>query len=99
MGDLFDIGKAGISAYKNSLGATGQNIANVGTEGYSRRDSTIEEISSAKADVLSLSNSAGLGVRMGGITRAFDQFLDLQLQNSSSSFSFAKSKAEVLDQL
>ncbi len=99
MGDLFDIGKAGISAYKNSLAATGQNIANVGTEGYSRRDASIEEISSAKADVLSLSNSAGLGVRMGGITRAFDQFLDLQLQNSSSSFSFAKSKAEVLDQL
>ena len=93
MGDLFDIGKAGISAYKNSLAATGQNIANVGTEGYSRRDASIEEISSAKADVLSLSNSAGLGVRMGGITRAFDQFLDLQLQNSSSSFSFAKSIA------
>ena len=91
MGDLFDIGKAGISAYKNSLAATGQNIANVGTEGYSRRDASIEEISSAKADVLSLSNSAGLGVRMGGITRAFDQFLDLQLQNSSSSFSFSSS--------
>ena len=89
MGDLFDIGKAGISAYKSSLAATGQNIANVGTEGYSRRDASIEEVSTASADVLSLSNSSGLGVRMGGITRAFDQFLDLQLQNSSSSFSFS----------
>ena len=79
MGDLFDIGKAGISAYKNSLAATGQNIANVGTEGYARRDASIEEISSANADILTLSNTSGLGVRMGGVTRAFDQFLDLQL--------------------
>ena len=47
MGDLFDIGKAGISAYKNSLAATGQNIANVGTEGYARRETSIEEISGA----------------------------------------------------
>ncbi|MDA7438940.1 flagellar hook-associated protein FlgK [Planktomarina temperata] len=99
MGDLFDIGKAGISAYKNSLAATGQNIANVGTEGYARRDASIEEISVANADILSISNTSGLGVRMGGITRAFDQFLDLQLQNSSSSFAFAKSKAEILDRL
>ena len=99
MGDLFDIGKAGISAYKNSLAATGQNIANVGTEGYARRDASIEEISSANADILTLSNTSGLGVRMGGVTRAFDQFLDLQLQNASASFSFSKSKSEILDRL
>ena len=56
-------------------------------------------MSAANADILTISKSSGLGVRMGGITRAFDQFLDLQLQNASSSFSFAKSKAEVLDRL
>ena len=99
MGDLFDIGKAGISAYKNSLAATGQNIANVGTEGYARRDASIEEITVANADVLTISKTSGLGVRMGGITRAFDQFLDLQLQNASSSFSFSKSKSEILNRL
>ena len=99
MGDLFDIGKAGISAYKSSLAATGQNIANVGTEGYARRDASIEEITVASADVLTISKTSGLGVRMGGITRAFDQFLDLQLQNASSSFSFSKSKSEILNRL
>ena len=99
MGDLFDIGKAGISAYKSSLEATGQNIANVGTEGYARRDASIEEITVASADVLTISKTSGLGVRMGGITRAFDQFLDLQLQNASSSFSFSKSKSEILNRL
>ena len=99
MGDLFDIGKAGISAYKSSLAATGQNIANVGTEGYARRDASIEEISLANSDILTISKTSGLGVRMGGITRAFDQFLDLQLQNASSSFSFSKSKSEILNRL
>jgi flagellar hook-associated protein 1 FlgK len=99
MGDLFDIGKAGISAYKSSLAATGQNIANVGTEGYARRDASIEEISVANSDILTISKTSGLGVRMGGITRAFDQFLDLQLQNASSSFSFSKSKSEILNRL
>ena len=99
MGDLFDIGKAGISAYKSSLAATGQNIANVGTEGYARRDASIEEISLANSYILTISKTSGLGVRMGGITRAFDQFLDLQLQNASSSFSFSKSKSEILNRL
>ena len=99
MGDLFDIGRAGISAYKNALATTGQNIANVDTEGYNRRDVKIEELSSSSADILSISNSSGLGVRMGEITRAFDQFLDIKLQSSTSSYSFAKSKSEIFDQL
>ena len=54
MVDLFDIGKAGISAYKSSLAATGKNIANVGTEGYARRDASIEEISLANSDILTI---------------------------------------------
>jgi len=99
MGDLFDIGKAGISAYKSALATTGQNIANVDTEGYNRRETKIEELSSSSADILSISNSSGLGVRMGEITRAFDQFLDIKLQSSTSSYSFAKSKSEIFDQL
>jgi len=36
---------------------------------------------------------------MGEITRAFDQFLDIKLQSSTSSYSFAKSKSEIFDQL
>ena len=99
MGDLFDIGKAGITAYKKSLAATGQNIANVGTEGYARREASVVEVSLANADILSISNTSGLGVRVAGITRSFDQFLDLQLQHASSSFSFTKSKGEVLERL
>ena len=99
MGDLFDIGKMGISAYKSALATTGQNIANVDNDSYVRRDTTIEELTASSADILSISSNSGLGVRMGDITRAFDKFLDIKLQSSASSFSFAKSKSEVFDQL
>ena len=84
MGDLFDIGKMGISAYKDALATTGQNIANVDTDGYSRRDAKVEELSSSSADVVSISNRSGLGVRIGEITRAFDQFLDCLLYTSDA---------------
>ncbi len=99
MGDLFDIGKMGISVYKDALATTGQNIANVDTDGYSRRDVRIEELSASSADIVSISNRSGLGVRIGEVTRAFDQFLDIKLQNATSSYSFAKSKSEVFNQL
>ena len=99
MADLFDIGKMGISAYKSALATTGQNIANVDNDSYVRRDAKIEELTGSSADILSISNSSGLGVRIGDITRAFDKFLDIKLQSSTSSFSFAKSKSEVFNQL
>ena len=99
MGDLFDIGKMGLSAYKNALATTGQNIANVDTDGYARREVKIEELTASSADILSVSNNSGLGVRIGDITRAFDQFLDIKLQSTTASYSFAKSKSEVFDQL
>ena len=35
MGSLFEIAKSGIQAYRQALSVTGQNIANVNTEGYS----------------------------------------------------------------
>ena len=38
MGSLFEIAKSGIQAYRQALSVTGQNIANVNTEGYSKRD-------------------------------------------------------------
>ena len=38
MPSLFDIGKSGLQAYRQSLAVTGQNIANVNTDGYKKRD-------------------------------------------------------------
>ena len=98
MSDIFGIAKSGLQAYKEGLATTGQNIANVGNEAYARREAPTSEVTSGK-DVLQVSNTAGFGVRVDGITRAFDQFIDTQLQSAASSFSFSTSQATVLNQL
>ena len=71
MSDIFGIAKSGLQAYKEGLATTGQNIANVGNEAYARREAPTSEVTSGK-DVLQVSNTAGFGVRVDGITRAFD---------------------------
>ena len=68
MSDIYGIAKSGLQAYKEGLATTGQNIANVGNEAYSRREAPISQIKSG-SDALQLSNSAGYGVKIDGITR------------------------------
>lgn len=98
MSDIYGIAKSGLQAYKEGLATTGQNIANVGNEAYSRREAPISEVKSG-SDALQISNTAGYGVKIDGITRAFDEFIDIQLQNASSDFAFSTSQATVLNQL
>ena len=99
MSDLFGIAKSGLQAYKESLATTGQNIANVGNENYARREASLTEVRSASADVLAVSSNISYGVKIDGITRAFDQFIDLQLQKATSGLSFATSQTLVLERL
>ena len=62
MGSLFEIAKSGIQAYRQALSVTGQNIANVNTEGYSKRDVALEEIGGIQGGVTDVSDQSGLGV-------------------------------------
>ena len=98
MSDIYGIAKSGLQAYKEGLATTGQNIANVGNEAYARREAHISEVKSG-SDALQISNSAGYGVKIDGITRAFNQFIDIQLQNAASGFAFSTAQATVLNQL
>ena len=99
MSDLYGIAKSGLQAYKESLATTGQNIANVGNENYARREANLSQIKSASSDVLSISSNSSYGVKVDGITRAFDQFIDVQLQEASSGLASATSQTLVLEQL
>ena len=85
MSDIFGIAKSGLQAYKEGLATTGQNIANVGNESYARRDAPISEVKSS-ADVLQIANTAGYGVKIDGITRAFDKFIGLGAKNKVTDF-------------
>ena len=46
---LFDIGKSGLQAYRQSLAVTGQNIANVNTEGF-KKEVGLEEVTGAAVE-------------------------------------------------
>ena len=79
MPSLFDIGKSGLQAYRQSLAVTGQNIANINTDGYKKRQTSLEEVTGAGGGVTEISDQTGLGVRVEDIKRAFDQFLLIKL--------------------
>ena len=84
MSSLFDVGKSGIQSYRQSLAVTGQNIANINTEGYKRREADLQEVSGSQGGITTLANQSGLGVRVADIRRAFDGFL-LDRSNATNS--------------
>ncbi len=75
MASLFDIAKSGVQSYRQALAVTGQNIANINTDGYKRRDASLEEITASQGGVTGVAGQAGLGVRVATIRRSFDEFL------------------------
>ena len=81
---FIDIGKSGLKSYRQSLAVTGQNIANINTDGYKKREAALEEVSGAGGGVTEISDQTGLGVRVGEIRRAFDQFLVDKARQTSS---------------
>ena len=96
MADLFEIGKSGVQSYRRALGVTGQNIANANTEGYNRRDAQLAEVSATQGDILSVSDQAGLGVRVENIRRAFDDLIVTKTNTANSSFENARAANEKL---
>ena len=86
MSSLFDVGKSALSSYRQSLAVTGQNIANINTEGYKRREAKLEEVTGSQGGVTSLPDQTGLGVRVTDINRSFDQYLLDRARTATASF-------------
>ncbi len=81
--DIFSLGSSGLSAARNALDVTSNNIANVNTEGYSRQRAEFE----SSNPVLFGGSFFGAGVETSDITRIFDKIANLELLSSRSSFS------------
>ena len=62
MASLFEIGKSAVNAQRQALNVTGQNIANVNTEGYRKRDASLKEVSGSQSELTSVAAQVGLGV-------------------------------------
>ncbi len=98
MASLFDIGKSAVQSYRQALQVTGQNIANINTDGYKRRGATLEEVSGAQGGI-SPSNLSGLGVRVSDIRRSFDEYLLDRTRTTGSQFSQMDSYVKELKRL
>ncbi len=99
MPSLFDIGKSGLQAYRQSLAVTGQNIANVNTEGFKKREVGLEEVTGAGGGVTEISDQSGLGVRVESIRRAFDEFLIDKSRQASSIYQKANTFSKEVSDL
>ena len=99
MSSLFDIGRSGLQAYRRALSVTGQNIANVNTDGYKRREAELKEVSAGQGDIYGVSSNSGLGVRVSDIKRSFDEFLLNKARNAGANAETSTAYLEALEQL
>ncbi|MEO1079338.1 MAG: flagellar hook-associated protein FlgK [Pseudomonadota bacterium] len=82
MTDVFNIGTSALVSLQRAIATTGQNIANVNTEGYSRQRVEF----TALPPQLTGAGFVGSGVTIASITRSFDAFLadDVRARTSSA---------------
>ncbi len=99
MTSLFDVGRSALNSYRQSLAVTGQNIANINTEGYKRREASLEEVVGSQGGVTSLANQTGLGVRVSDIKRSFDQYLLDRARSATAQYEKLDSYVEQSRQL
>jgi flagellar hook-associated protein FlgK len=80
MVDILSIGTGAINAYRQALSTTSNNIANVDTPGYSRRELQIEESFPVERG----SFSFGSGAKAEAVARAYDEFIERSLRDATS---------------
>ena len=81
MADFLSTSVSGLQAFRRALDVTSHNIANVGTDGYSR-----QRVNMVSGPAQQVGNGyVGSGVRVDSITRSYDDFLALGVRTSSSS--------------
>jgi flagellar hook-associated protein 1 FlgK len=84
MSDLLGIGASGVRAYQSALTTTSENIANASTPGYTRRTSTINEISSTGGSVVTRTANDVNGALLSGVKRADDMFRSAEVRTAGA---------------
>ena len=80
-------------AQRRGLDVTGQNIANVNTEGYSRQRAGLSSIAaSSTASLWSVGDSVGGGVTMESVDRMRDMFLEARARSEHARSAFLDSR-------
>ena len=95
MGDFLSTGISGLLAFKRALDVTSHNIANVGTDGYSRQRAEFVTRTPSQFG----NGYVGNGVAVASTTRSYDDLLAQNVRDASSSFSNLDTYASYLEKL
>ncbi len=100
MSDLLSLGASGVRAYQTALDIIGENIANANVPGYSRRTAQVTENPSAGGGFpLIRQTTAGSGVNVSGVARAYDAFLTNDARTASGDYSRAQTRQYWLSEI
>ena len=83
MSDLLSIGASGVRAYQTALSTVGENIANSGATGYSRRVVNLNEIAGVSGTV-AVKADPGNGVVIGSIGRSTDTYASAAMRSADA---------------
>ena len=95
MPDLLNIALSGLNVHQQALATTGNNIANVNTEGYSRQQTINED---RPAQIIG-GMAFGTGTQVGAVRRTVNEFAVTQLRNDTAALSHIEIIRQNLDQL
>lgn len=97
MSDLFNIGSSAISAYRTALSTVGENVANVETTGYVRREIRLKESPIVGAvDPYSTGVARNGGTIVGSIERIWDDYRANDTRLSSADAARAATRGQWL---
>ena len=92
---ILNTAKLGLLSQQLAIEVTGQNIANVQTEGYSRQQVNFEATTPRSFSLGQL----GTGVRVAGIERSHDEFLFSQILSEGDTLGRFQVRKDVFEQL
>ena len=93
---MLSIGASGVRAYQTALATVGENIANVNSAGYTRRQVALNEVAGVGT---TFAYAAGNGVTLTGVTRSTDIYSSRALRAANSDLSRTTSGAAWLDRI
>ncbi|MFT4107901.1 MAG: flagellar hook-associated protein FlgK [Lacrimispora sp.] len=97
----FTIAQLAMTASQRAIDVTGQNIANINTQGYTRQRVDLVSLNTRGADAMRTGpgTKIGYGVEITGISQIRDPFLDVQFRNQIAKVGTADARQATLDQL
>ena len=99
MSDLLSIGASGVRAYQSALGTVSDNIANANTPGYTRRATTLAEVTSTSGGITQARAVEQNGVLATGVSRSADAFKAAAVRVAGSDLARTQTAATWLTQV